>query len=135
MVFTFILKSVCRQLRLNIIKIISILVYPLEDRIVGGREASRNEFPFVVGLWRKNGRRPFCGGSLITNKWVLTAAHCVNNSRRKLKVVLGDHRPAHRDHGEIEVLACRTVVHPYYNPSSIVNDIALLELCEVSGFF
>lgn len=37
-------------------------------RIIGGHEAARGQFPFVVGLWRKRGSRPFCGGSLITSR-------------------------------------------------------------------
>ena len=36
--------------------------------------------------------------------------------------------------GEIRFNLCRTVVHPYYDPSTISNDIALVELCQVSIF-
>ena len=39
-----------------------------EGRIIGGQEAAKGQFPFVVGLWRKHGSRPFCGGSLITSQ-------------------------------------------------------------------
>ena len=38
------------------------------ERIVGGKEAWRGQFPFVVGLWRKNSVMPFCGGSLISDR-------------------------------------------------------------------
>ena len=42
------------------------------DRIVGGSLASKGEFPFMVGLWRIGGsNRPFCGGSLIGNRYTL----------------------------------------------------------------
>ena len=37
-------------------------------RVVGGNSAKVGEFPFVVGLWRKGGSRPFCGGSLISSR-------------------------------------------------------------------
>ena len=47
------------------------------DKIVGGFEVQPGTYPFVVGLWYKRSTRPFCGGSLITSNWVLTAAHCV----------------------------------------------------------
>ena len=48
-----------------------------DDKIVGGFEVQPGTYPFVVGLWYKRSTRPFCGGSLITSNWVLTAAHCV----------------------------------------------------------
>lgn len=39
-----------------------------EGKIIGGKNATRGQFPFVVGLWRTNTRHPFCGGSLISNR-------------------------------------------------------------------
>ena len=35
------------------------------DKIVGGRTARKGQFPWMVGLWRINSTRPFCGGSLV----------------------------------------------------------------------
>lgn len=45
-------------------------------RIVGGNVASAHEYPWTVGLTRAG--KLYCGGSLISNQYVLTAAHCVN---------------------------------------------------------
>ena len=47
----------------------------LLKRIVGGSSAKANQFPYQVALLRQGTFA--CGGSLITSKWVLTAAHCV----------------------------------------------------------
>ena len=46
-------------------------------RIVGGQEAEANEYPYMVALDYGFGR-PFCGGSLINDRYILTAAHCVD---------------------------------------------------------
>ena len=44
-------------------------------KIVNGWEARFHQFPFMAAIL--NGNRQFCGGSLITEIHILTAAHCV----------------------------------------------------------
>ena len=46
-----------------------------ESRIVGGQDADQHEWPWIVSL-EKSGKH-FCGGSIISEKVVLTAAHCI----------------------------------------------------------
>lgn len=48
---------------------------PLNGRIVGGQDADNNQFPYQISLRFENTH--VCGGSIIDEKWVLTAAHCV----------------------------------------------------------
>lgn len=45
-------------------------------RVIGGTVAARNAFPYQAALIINNSG--FCGGSIISNEWVLTAAHCVD---------------------------------------------------------
>ena len=45
------------------------------NRITNGNPANRGQFPWQAALIIDNNY--FCGGSLISNLWVLTAAHCV----------------------------------------------------------
>lgn len=49
--------------------------YQDQERIVGGHNADVNEWPWIAALF--NGGRQFCGGSLIDNIHILSAAHCV----------------------------------------------------------
>lgn len=46
------------------------------DRIVGGNSALRGSYPWQAAVVEKGTRKPFCGGSLINDKFVLTASHC-----------------------------------------------------------
>ena len=45
-------------------------------RIVGGVAVEKHMYPWQVGLVRFGNSRPFCGGTLIGERHVMTAAHC-----------------------------------------------------------
>ncbi|XP_069671681.1 chymotrypsin-1-like isoform X2 [Periplaneta americana] len=51
---------------------------PLEPRVIGGRNATKNEFPFVVSLLYHGD--PQCTGTIINRFKVLTAAHCISGT-------------------------------------------------------
>ena len=51
----------------------------IDKLIIGGNNASTESYPHVVALGRQDNNESFsllCGGSLITDKWILSAAHC-----------------------------------------------------------
>merc|ERR1711962_1651659 len=61
-----------------------------ENRIVGGDDTAKNEYPWQVGLRSSSSPgTPFCGGTLISDKDVLTAAHCTVSGGARY-VVLGE---------------------------------------------
>lgn len=61
-------------------------------RVVGGQKADKNEYPWQVGLVWSDAKQPFCGGTLISSRHVLTAAHCIDaETSGSFKVLLGEH--------------------------------------------
>ncbi|XP_041982794.1 uncharacterized protein LOC121735881 isoform X2 [Aricia agestis] len=104
-------------------------------KVVGGVDAKLGDFPWIALLGYTNKRdqstRWRCGGSLITDKHVLTAAHCIQNHEDELYVVrLGELDLSRDDDGAspIDVLIKRQIKHEQYSPSSFENDIAVLLL-------
>jgi len=93
--------------------------------IVGGEEAVRSAWPFAASLLYENHKRfyHYCGGSLVNDWWVLTAAHC--EPTRGDIVVLGRHDL--RDKGGV-VTGVEEVRTLSYNPETGENDLALVRI-------
>ena len=105
--------------------------YPFQvDRIVGGENATIGEFPWQAALAFKSGGT-FCGGTLILEKFVITAAHCIQfKSPESVLIVLGDHDLYQTDPGEVTHEVKKWIIHHSYNRSSADYDIAIIELKE-----
>ncbi|XP_036440356.1 chymotrypsin A-like [Colossoma macropomum] len=95
------------------------------SRIVNGEEAVPHSWPWQVSLQHNTGLH-FCGGSLINEWWVVTAAHC--SVRLSTLVVLGEHDRS-SDTEAIQIMSVGKIfMHPRYDSFTINNDILLIKL-------
>lgn len=49
----------------------------IRSRVLGGTVAEPKEWPWMAALLHAQDRKHFCGGVIITNRHILTAAHCI----------------------------------------------------------
>uniref|UniRef100_A0A8C9V0Q4 Nuclear factor related to kappaB binding protein n=1 Tax=Scleropages formosus TaxID=113540 RepID=A0A8C9V0Q4_SCLFO len=104
------------------------------SRIVGGQAAVEGEWPWQVSLHIK-GSGHVCGASVIDERWLVTAAHCVQDSGQTKysqpqvwEAYLGLHIQGKMGEDTQKRSLKRIIAHPYYNDYTYDNDIALMEL-------
>ncbi|XP_018080435.1 trypsin-like [Xenopus laevis] len=93
-----------------------------DDKIIGGSTCAKNSVPYIVSL---NAGYHFCGGSLLNNQWVVSAAHCYQAS---IQVRLGEHNIALSEGTEQFINSAKVIRHPNYNSRTTDNDIMLIKL-------
>ncbi|OCT71202.1 hypothetical protein XELAEV_18034180mg, partial [Xenopus laevis] len=93
-----------------------------DDKIIGGATCAKSSVPYIVSL---NSGYHFCGGSLITNQWVVSAAHCYKAS---IQVRLGEHNIALSEGTEQFISSSKVIRHSGYNSYTLDNDIMLIKL-------
>ncbi|EPQ13203.1 Cationic trypsin-3 [Myotis brandtii] len=93
-----------------------------DDKIVGGYTCRKNSIPYQVSL---NAGYHFCGGALINDQWVVSAAHCYKS---RIQVRLGEHNIEVVEGNEQFINAAKIIRHPKYNARTIDNDIMLIKL-------
>lgn len=102
--------------------------------IVGGVKTKNGEYPHMAALgWvGLDGTLEFkCGGSLISSKFVLTAAHCARSDGASPSVIrLGDQNLRSRNDGltEVDISIAEFIKHESYRKSSYYNDIAVVRM-------
>ncbi|CAK9822834.1 Serine protease easter [Anthophora retusa] len=119
-----------------------------QQKIFGGNKTGVFDFPWMALLVYNTGKRfpeYLCGGSLINQRYVLTAAHCVTTLASNLELIgvrLGEHdlsteRDCDKDADGLEVVCAeryqdfgieRVHYHPEFSRARLINDIALIRL-------
>ncbi|XP_069957157.1 CLIP domain-containing serine protease B9 [Cherax quadricarinatus] len=115
-------------------------------RVVGGEESRRGQWPWMAAIWLHGPKKTefWCGGSLVSRQYVLTAAHCTKDSRGKtfdpqqFSVRLGDHNIFSESDDFISSPQTYRVTeirpHPDFKSHGFYNDVALIRLDQPVDF-
>ncbi|KAJ8925737.1 hypothetical protein NQ315_009585 [Exocentrus adspersus] len=119
------------------------------DKITGGENATLKEFPWMALLLYRKGERlvPNCGGSILNENYILTAAHCVVDTPSPfVGIRVGEYsllseKDCVKDKQKQQeqclppvqhLIPIRIITHPDYSSDSNVNDIALIKVTKMN---
>ncbi|XP_052590228.1 granzyme C-like [Peromyscus californicus insignis] len=97
------------------------------EEIIGGHEVKPHSRPYMtfIKYVDANGKRKYCGGFLLRDNFVLTAAHCQGSS---MTLTLGAHNIKAQEETQQIIPVEKAIAHPAYNDKNLSNDIMLLKL-------
>lgn len=98
-----------------------VYVHASNNRIVGGKDTSDGEFPYQVSLQYKT--QHFCGGSLISEEWIVTAAHCKLDVD-PIEAVAGEHDFKSDSGEEQRRTVTEFIIHEKYKGNDGNNNVS-----------
>lgn len=105
----------------------------VKDKIIGGQVVPKGEAPWMVSIQtsKYSHRMHICGGVIINDYWVLTAAHCIDHEyTNNIVVVAGEYTLTELDGTEVIRCVQRKIIHSQFESYTRRYDIALLSLRE-----
>ncbi|XP_031438604.1 ovochymase-1 isoform X2 [Clupea harengus] len=103
----------------------------METRIIGGREAWPNSWPWQVSL--RFATMHACGGAIVTDQWIITAAHCfIKYNKPAFWTAMAGKHDLHKSNEAFQQLRDVALIlsHREYNRVTKENDIALVKLVD-----
>lgn len=108
----------------------------IDGRIIcpHGQTCESIPLPWQVGLTSPGRTKPWCGGTLINSRYVLSAAHCLEDPRRrkagKLIITLGDHDwSVSGEWPDMQIGVEKVTLHPKFRQGALFNfDYAIIKL-------
>uniref|UniRef100_A0A147BBW4 Putative trypsin-like serine protease n=1 Tax=Ixodes ricinus TaxID=34613 RepID=A0A147BBW4_IXORI len=101
----------------------------LNKRIVGGENANPDQWTWMAALLRRETGTHYCGGVLISNRYVITAAHCtVGLKATNITVRLGAYNIRESEPNAVDIEVSRLRQHPRFMQDTFMNDISVLRL-------
>jgi secreted trypsin-like serine protease len=98
----------------------------LSPLIIGGEDVEKNTIPYQLSL-RYNGVHIY-GATLLSERFAITAAHCLFQSPTRFTLVAGEHLTDSDDGTEQTRSVSQWIIHPDYDVATFANDIAILRL-------
>lgn len=133
-----VIKPLAKMYFLILMQIISFILFSAADiswnvnfpslKIIGGQSTNITNHPWQVSLQLLGNH--FCGGTLITDKWILTAAHCVDDIIRQRFMTIRIGSTYTEKEGEV-IRPATVIIHPGWNfhlTEQHDNDLALIKL-------
>uniref|UniRef100_A0A182QRS9 Peptidase S1 domain-containing protein n=1 Tax=Anopheles farauti TaxID=69004 RepID=A0A182QRS9_9DIPT len=96
-----------------------------KGRIVGGRYAQDGDFPYQASF-RTVGGMHICGGAVLNQQWIVTAASCMfGRTTSDTRVVVGAYRLSQ---GGFNLGLRRIIIHPNFADQTLANDVAVVRV-------
>lgn len=115
-----------KLLLVTLLILITFFGYGQETNIIGGNNTTIEQNPWQISIRRLADH--WCGGSILTPEWILTAAHCLDGVPiNELQVAAGITNRNDNLNGQYRNIA-QVIIHPDYNAATSNNDVALIRL-------